>query len=100
MELREVVRIAGSSRMTTRAPFLPRPRIVTRRERREWLAYLFDGAPSHPLPFAMTGVAGEGKTRTDHRYVELVQQKDWAGVEQRLLMEAWPVEAIARRSGI
>jgi len=38
-----------------------------RHERRDWLAYLVDDAPSHPTPFAMTGEAVEGKAWTDHQ---------------------------------
>lgn len=66
-----------------------------RRERREWLAYLFDDAPSHPTPFAMTGEESEGKTETDHRLTGLVAQKDWPGVERHLLARGTSPEAVA-----
>lgn len=65
-----------------------------RHERREWLAYLFEGAPSHSAPFAMTGREVEGKTWTDRRLAELVAQKDWRGVERHLLAQGEPPEAV------
>lgn len=66
-----------------------------RQERREWLAFLFEGAPSHPAPFAMTGEEAQGPTWTDHRLAGLVRQKDWAGVERHLLGQGWSADAVA-----
>lgn len=67
----------------------------SRQERRQWLAHLFDAAPWHPAPFAMTGEEVEGKTWTDHRLAGLVAQKDWIGVEEHLRSEGWPPDAVA-----
>lgn len=37
----------------------------SRRERSEWLAYLFDGSPHHPEPFDLMGELADGATWTE-----------------------------------
>ena len=64
-------------------------------ERREWLDYLFDGASSCPAPFAMTGEEVDGKTWSDDRLPQLVDEKNWGGVEGRMRAQGWPAEAVA-----